>query len=54
MEEKYEEAAHDVDLKRQKVTELTGTARQVKLEAEQYEEEVSKMEEEIMHLKQDR
>ncbi|XP_063481486.1 coiled-coil domain-containing protein 18 isoform X10 [Symphalangus syndactylus] len=53
MEEKCESAAHEADLKRQKVIELTGTARQVKLEMDQYKEELSKMEKEIMHLKRD-
>ncbi|XP_073907066.1 coiled-coil domain-containing protein 18 isoform X3 [Castor canadensis] len=53
MEEKYEAAAHDADLKRQKVIELTAAARQVKLEVDQYKEEVSKMEKEIAHLKRD-
>ncbi|XP_048670393.1 coiled-coil domain-containing protein 18 isoform X4 [Marmota marmota marmota] len=53
MGEKCETAAHDADLKRQKVIELTGTSRQVKLEMDQYKEELSKMEKEIMHLKRD-
>ncbi|XP_047409013.1 coiled-coil domain-containing protein 18 isoform X4 [Sciurus carolinensis] len=53
MEEKCETAAHDADLKRQKVIELTGTSRQVKLEMDQYKEELSKMEKEITHLKRD-
>ncbi|KAG8511074.1 Coiled-coil domain-containing protein 18, partial [Galemys pyrenaicus] len=53
MEEKCEAATHEADLKRQKVIELTGTARQVKLEMDQYKEELSKMEKEIMHLKRD-
>uniref|UniRef100_A0A8D2AMB3 Coiled-coil domain containing 18 n=1 Tax=Sciurus vulgaris TaxID=55149 RepID=A0A8D2AMB3_SCIVU len=53
MEEKCETAAHDADMKRQKVIELTGTSRQVKLEMDQYKEELSKMEKEIMHLKRD-
>ncbi|XP_032011228.1 coiled-coil domain-containing protein 18 isoform X3 [Hylobates moloch] len=53
MEEKCESAAHEADLKRQEVIELTGTARQVKLEMDQYKEELSKMEKEIMHLKRD-
>ncbi|XP_072864673.1 coiled-coil domain-containing protein 18 isoform X5 [Chlorocebus sabaeus] len=53
MEEKCESAAHEADLKRQKVIELTSTARQVKLEMDQYKEELSKMEKEIMHLKRD-
>ncbi|XP_063520672.1 coiled-coil domain-containing protein 18 isoform X4 [Pongo pygmaeus] len=53
MEEKCESAAHEADLKRQKVIELTGTARQVKVEMDQYKEELSKMEKEIMHLKRD-
>ncbi|KAM4872947.1 coiled-coil domain-containing protein 18 isoform 2-T3 [Thomomys bottae] len=53
MEEKYEAAAHDADLKRQKVIELTGTARQVKHEIDQYKEELCKMEKETMHLKRD-
>ncbi|XP_048207938.1 coiled-coil domain-containing protein 18 [Perognathus longimembris pacificus] len=53
MEEKYEAAAHEADLKRQKVIELTGTARQVKLEMDQYKEELCKMEKETMHLKRD-
>uniref|UniRef100_A0A2K6FYK4 Coiled-coil domain containing 18 n=1 Tax=Propithecus coquereli TaxID=379532 RepID=A0A2K6FYK4_PROCO len=53
MEEKCESAAHEADLKRQKVIELTGSARQVKLEMDQYKEELSKMEKEIMHLKRD-
>ncbi|XP_038948543.1 coiled-coil domain-containing protein 18 isoform X3 [Rattus norvegicus] len=53
MEEKYEAAMHDVDLKRQKIVELTGTARQAKLEIDQYKEELSKLEKEITHLKRD-
>ncbi|XP_018886210.4 coiled-coil domain-containing protein 18 isoform X1 [Gorilla gorilla gorilla] len=53
MEEKCESAAREADLKRQKVIELTGTARQVKIEMDQYKEELSKMEKEIMHLKRD-
>ncbi|XP_052054299.1 coiled-coil domain-containing protein 18 [Apodemus sylvaticus] len=53
MEEKYETAIRDVDLKRQKIIELTGTARQAKLEMDQYKEELSKMEKEIIHLKRD-
>uniref|UniRef100_A0A8C7BH92 Coiled-coil domain containing 18 n=1 Tax=Neovison vison TaxID=452646 RepID=A0A8C7BH92_NEOVI len=53
MEEKCEAASHEADLKRQKVIELTGTARQVKLEMDQYKEELSKMEKEIMYLKRD-
>ncbi|XP_040589408.1 coiled-coil domain-containing protein 18 isoform X2 [Mesocricetus auratus] len=53
MEEKYETAIHDADLKRQKIIELTGTARQAKLELDQYKEELSKMEKEIIHLKRD-
>ncbi|XP_062047744.1 coiled-coil domain-containing protein 18 isoform X4 [Lepus europaeus] len=53
MEEKCEAATHEAELKRQKVIELTGTARQVKLETDQYKEELSKMEKEIMHLKRD-
>ncbi|XP_070448731.1 coiled-coil domain-containing protein 18 isoform X4 [Equus przewalskii] len=53
MEEKCEAATREADMKRQKVIELTGTARQVKLEMDQYKEELSKMEKEIMHLKRD-
>ncbi|XP_064344798.1 coiled-coil domain-containing protein 18 isoform X3 [Camelus dromedarius] len=53
MEEKCEAATYEADLKRQKVIELTGTARQVKLEMDQYKEELCKMEKEIMHLKRD-
>ncbi|XP_057573672.1 coiled-coil domain-containing protein 18 isoform X5 [Hippopotamus amphibius kiboko] len=53
MEEKCEAATYEADLKRQRVIELTGTARQVKLEMDQYKEELSKMEKEIMHLKRD-
>ncbi|XP_029333904.1 coiled-coil domain-containing protein 18 isoform X1 [Mus caroli] len=53
MEEKYETAIREVDLKRQKIIELTGTARQAKLEMDQYKEELSKMEKEIIHLKRD-
>nr|XP_048303011.1 coiled-coil domain-containing protein 18 isoform X8 [Myodes glareolus] len=53
MEEKYETAIHDADLKRQKIIELTGTVRQAKLEMDQYKEELSKMEKEIIHLKRD-
>ncbi|XP_031193087.1 coiled-coil domain-containing protein 18 isoform X3 [Mastomys coucha] len=53
IEEKYETAIRDVDLKRQKIIELTGTARQAKLEMDQYKEELSKMEKEIIHLKRD-
>ncbi|XP_027392279.1 coiled-coil domain-containing protein 18 isoform X2 [Bos indicus x Bos taurus] len=53
MEEKCEAATYEADLKRQKIIELTGTTRQVKLEMDQYKEELSKMEKEIMHLKRD-
>lgn len=53
MEEKCELATHEADLKRQKIVELTGTARQVKLEMDQYKEELCKMEKEIIHLKRD-
>ncbi|KAM8789082.1 coiled-coil domain-containing protein 18 [Rhynchonycteris naso] len=53
MEEKCDTATHEADLKRQKVIELTATARQVKLEMDQYKEELSKMEKEMMHLKRD-
>eukprot|EP00071_Canis_lupus_P021166 XP_013970300.2 coiled-coil domain-containing protein 18 isoform X4 [Canis lupus familiaris] len=53
MEEKCEAATREADLKRQKVIELTGTARQVKLEMDQYKEDLSKMEKEIMYLKRD-
>uniref|UniRef100_A0A4W2CZ74 Uncharacterized protein n=1 Tax=Bos indicus x Bos taurus TaxID=30522 RepID=A0A4W2CZ74_BOBOX len=53
MEEKCEAAIYEADLKRQKIIELTGTTRQVKLEMDQYKEELSKMEKEIMHLKRD-
>ncbi|EHB04811.1 Coiled-coil domain-containing protein 18 [Heterocephalus glaber] len=53
MEEKCEAAVHDADLKRQKIIELTRTSRQIKLEMDQYKEELSKMEKEIMHLKRD-
>ncbi|XP_055441077.1 coiled-coil domain-containing protein 18 isoform X3 [Bubalus kerabau] len=53
MEEKCEAATYEADLKRQKIIELTGTTRQVKLEMDQYREELSKMEKEIMHLKRD-
>ncbi|XP_045703000.1 coiled-coil domain-containing protein 18 [Phyllostomus hastatus] len=53
MEEKCDAAMHEVDLKKQKVIELTGTARQVKLEMDQYKEELSKMEKEVMYLKRD-
>ncbi|XP_037017936.2 coiled-coil domain-containing protein 18 isoform X2 [Artibeus jamaicensis] len=53
MEEKCDAATHEADLKKQKVIELTGTARQVKLEMDQYKEELSKMEKDIMHLKRD-
>ncbi|XP_041603297.1 coiled-coil domain-containing protein 18 isoform X8 [Vulpes lagopus] len=53
MEEKCEAATREADLKRQKVIELTGSARQVKLEMDQYKEDLSKMEKEIMYLKRD-
>nr|KAF6504240.1 coiled-coil domain containing 18 [Rousettus aegyptiacus] len=53
MEEKCEAATHEADLKRQKIIELTGTSRQAKLEMDQYKEELSKMEKEVMHLKRD-
>ncbi|XP_055979221.1 coiled-coil domain-containing protein 18 [Sorex fumeus] len=53
MEEKCDAATREADLKRQKIAELTGTARQVKLEMDQYKEELCKMEKEIMHLKRD-
>ncbi|XP_016048138.1 coiled-coil domain-containing protein 18 isoform X1 [Erinaceus europaeus] len=53
MEEKCEAATHEADLKRQKVVELTGITRQIKLEMDQYKEEMSKMEKEVVHLKRD-
>ncbi|XP_059130915.1 coiled-coil domain-containing protein 18 isoform X1 [Peromyscus eremicus] len=53
MEEKYEAAVHDADLKRQNMIELTAAARQARLEMDQYKEELSKMEKEIIHLKRD-
>ncbi|XP_006831112.1 PREDICTED: coiled-coil domain-containing protein 18 [Chrysochloris asiatica] len=53
MEEKCEAALHEADLKRHKIIELTGTARQAKLEMDQYKEELSRMEKEIMHQKRD-
>ncbi|XP_004462367.2 coiled-coil domain-containing protein 18 isoform X4 [Dasypus novemcinctus] len=53
MEEKCEAATNEADLKREKVITLTSTARQMKLEMDQYKEELSKMEKEIMHLKRD-
>ncbi|XP_076976361.1 coiled-coil domain-containing protein 18 isoform X3 [Tamandua tetradactyla] len=53
MEEKCEAATHEADLKREKVIELASTARQMKLEMDQYKEELSNMEKEIMHLKRD-
>ncbi|XP_049570038.1 coiled-coil domain-containing protein 18 isoform X2 [Orcinus orca] len=53
MEEKCEAATYEADLKRQKIIELTGTARQVKLEMDHYKEELYKMEKEIKHLKRD-
>ncbi|KAM5256385.1 coiled-coil domain-containing protein 18 [Ctenodactylus gundi] len=53
MEERCETAVHDADSKRQKIIELTGTSRQLKLEMDQYKEELSKMEKETIHLKRD-
>ncbi|XP_075414614.1 coiled-coil domain-containing protein 18 [Tenrec ecaudatus] len=53
IEEKCEAATHEADLKRQRILELTGTARQVKLEMDQYKEELTRMEKEMMHLKRD-
>ncbi|XP_032458600.1 coiled-coil domain-containing protein 18 isoform X1 [Phocoena sinus] len=53
MEEECEAATYEADLKKQKVIELTGTARQVKLEMDHYKEELYKMEKEIKHLKRD-
>ncbi|XP_038948547.1 coiled-coil domain-containing protein 18 isoform X6 [Rattus norvegicus] len=43
MEEKYEAAMHDVDLKRQKIVELTGTARECKMEIEDKKQELLEM-----------
>ncbi|XP_007934314.1 coiled-coil domain-containing protein 18 [Orycteropus afer afer] len=53
MEDRCETATREADLKRQKIIELTGIGRQVKLEMDQCKEELSRMEKEIMHLKRD-
>ncbi|XP_036624099.1 coiled-coil domain-containing protein 18 [Trichosurus vulpecula] len=53
MEEKLETASHEADSKRQKVIELTTTARHIKLEMDQCKDELVQMEKEILHLRRD-
>ncbi|XP_027710638.1 coiled-coil domain-containing protein 18 isoform X5 [Vombatus ursinus] len=53
MEEKLESACHEADTKRQKVIELTSTARHIKLEMDQCKDELVQMEKEILHLRRD-
>uniref|UniRef100_A0A8C5Y3T4 Coiled-coil domain containing 18 n=1 Tax=Microcebus murinus TaxID=30608 RepID=A0A8C5Y3T4_MICMU len=52
MEEKCESAAHEADLKRQKVIELTSSARQVKLEMDQYKETKKELEKKTNGVKE--
>ncbi|XP_068926627.1 coiled-coil domain-containing protein 18 isoform X1 [Petaurus breviceps papuanus] len=53
MEEKLESASREADTKRQKVIELTSTARHIKLEMDQCKDELVQMEKEILHLRRD-
>ncbi|XP_023359149.1 coiled-coil domain-containing protein 18 isoform X1 [Sarcophilus harrisii] len=53
VEEKLESASHEADTKRQKVIELTSTARHIKLEMDQCKDELLQMEKEILHLRRD-
>ncbi|XP_020827687.1 coiled-coil domain-containing protein 18 isoform X3 [Phascolarctos cinereus] len=53
MEEKLESASREADTKRQKVIELTSTARHIKLEMDQCKDELVQMEKEILHLRRE-
>ncbi|XP_044531423.1 coiled-coil domain-containing protein 18 [Gracilinanus agilis] len=53
MEEKLDSASREADSKRQKVIELTSTARHIKLEMDQCKDELIQMEKEILHLRRD-
>ncbi|XP_074895089.1 coiled-coil domain-containing protein 18 isoform X3 [Buteo buteo] len=53
VEEKHRLAAQEADLNRQKVDELNGTIRQIKLEMDQCKSELTGMEKEVVQLKQD-
>ncbi|XP_074044275.1 coiled-coil domain-containing protein 18 isoform X3 [Macrotis lagotis] len=53
MEEKLESASHEADTKRQKVIELTSTARHIKMEMDQCKNELIQMEKEILYLRRD-
>nr|XP_020644329.1 coiled-coil domain-containing protein 18 isoform X1 [Pogona vitticeps]XP_020644330.1 coiled-coil domain-containing protein 18 isoform X1 [Pogona vitticeps] len=51
--EKLHLASEETDLKRQKVTELTGTISQIKIEMDQCKDELIDMEKELVHLRRD-
>ncbi|XP_044288514.1 coiled-coil domain-containing protein 18 isoform X2 [Varanus komodoensis] len=51
--EKLHLASEETDLKRQKVMELTGTIRQIKIEMDQCKDELIDMEKELVHLRRD-
>uniref|UniRef100_A0A663DPV4 Coiled-coil domain containing 18 n=1 Tax=Aquila chrysaetos chrysaetos TaxID=223781 RepID=A0A663DPV4_AQUCH len=53
VEEKHRLAAQEADLNRQKVDELNGTIRQMKLEMDQCKSELTGMEKEVVQLKRD-
>ncbi|XP_028918880.1 coiled-coil domain-containing protein 18 isoform X2 [Ornithorhynchus anatinus] len=53
LEEKLQIATRETDLKRQKITELTSTVRQIKLEMDQCKVELIEMEKELVHLRRD-
>ncbi|KAM9621091.1 coiled-coil domain-containing protein 18 isoform 5-T5 [Morphnus guianensis] len=53
VEEKHCLAAQEADLNRQKVDELNGTIRQIKLEMDQCKSELTGMEKEVVQLKRD-
>ncbi|XP_052658393.1 coiled-coil domain-containing protein 18 isoform X4 [Harpia harpyja] len=53
VEEKRRLAAQEADLNRQKVDELNGTIRQIKLEMDQCKSELTGMEKEVVQLKRD-
>ncbi|XP_049664931.1 coiled-coil domain-containing protein 18 isoform X3 [Accipiter gentilis] len=53
VEEKHRLAAQEADLNRQKVDELNGTIRQIKLEMDQCKSELTGMEKEVVQLKRD-
>ncbi|KAH0618385.1 hypothetical protein JD844_017527 [Phrynosoma platyrhinos] len=51
--EKLNLAYEETDMKRQKVTELSGTIRQIKVEMDQCKDELIDMEKELVHLRRD-